>query len=134
MDHDPPRPRCKHSTIPSRPQSPDVALTTTFAHLVSVGPYVTLPVPDAGDLYKPPIHSTVKMSYSFITSSAASYSYSFSAPAAPHAFAFFGQSPRDNYTMYEDLRSVLRPSSAHTHIHTQSPSKKSGLRKFFGVL
>ncbi|TFY77310.1 hypothetical protein EWM64_g6705 [Hericium alpestre] len=73
------------------------------------------------------------MSYSVMTSS---YSAFPTAPAAPHTFGLFGQSPRDNYAVYEEFRTSIRPSSRNSSERQRSSSgssMKSGLKKLFGA-
>ena len=56
-------------------------------------------------------------------------------PTAPHTvFALFGQSPRDNFVMYEDLYHIIRPQHAQRQRSTSGGSMKFSLKKIFGGL
>ncbi|KAA1466352.1 hypothetical protein DENSPDRAFT_831165 [Dentipellis sp. KUC8613] len=74
------------------------------------------------------------MSYS-AASASSSYTLFPTAPSAPHAFGLFGQSPRDNYTLYEDLYTAIRPSTkqaSERQRKVSGSSMKSSLKKILG--
>ncbi|KAI0052980.1 hypothetical protein FA95DRAFT_1048767 [Auriscalpium vulgare] len=73
------------------------------------------------------------MAYSSMTSTAIFPSSS----ASSNAFALFGQSPRDNYAMYEDLRQAVRPSNgpaSQRQRQTSATSTKFSFKKMFAGL
>ncbi|KAH8105921.1 hypothetical protein BXZ70DRAFT_917364 [Cristinia sonorae] len=77
--------------------------------------------------------STIAHTYTLFPSTSAS-SYT---PSSPSAFSVFSlpqhhSSPRDAHFMYEDLRTVLRPSNGQRARKESGSSLKMGFKKMFG--
>ncbi|KAI0785399.1 hypothetical protein BC629DRAFT_1678079 [Irpex lacteus] len=54
------------------------------------------------------------------------------APASPHAFSSFGQSPRDSHNMYASLGSLSSSSKTHSQSGKGSSSGLGSLKKLVG--
>ncbi|KAI0068764.1 hypothetical protein BV25DRAFT_1910512 [Artomyces pyxidatus] len=109
-----------------RPHSSSISLTALSSHLRHQLLIVT------HHHHSSPIHRPfTAMAYS----NTASYTVFPSSNTSSNAFALFGQSPRDNYAMYDDLRQVLRPSNGPATQRQRSTSESSAkfsFKKMFG--
>lgn len=121
-------------SVPSRNVSPSPTAYT--AHSSETKPFATAKISTHTNRDFSHTHPPSLTKMSCTTAPAATFNFFAAAPAAPHAFSLLAapQSPRDTHATYEDLRQVLRASSAGGRKRTCSePSKARAFKSLFGM-